>query len=173
MARSTKDQALIEKLRQQLSIANRIKQAAIDCPKSWGEILDELIWDRQMPDDGQGNPVPIDGARLFEFIARFPHYTRELQDYVERWNRGFERSLTPAEREALDLSPGDAQTAAALMRTLKWAQRIEAAETQSAVRAAALTEVAKVLMAGALTPNRVAEMLITIHCALSQKGAPE
>lgn len=173
MARSTRDQALIEKLRQQLSIANRIKQAAIDCPKPWGEILNELIWDREMPDDGQGNPVPIDADRLSEFAARFPHYAHELRDYVERWNRGFERALTPAEREALDLSPEEPQNVAALMRTLKWAQRIEAAETQSAVRATALADVAKVLMSGALTPSRVAEMLVTIHHALSQKGAPQ
>ena len=36
----------IDTLRQKLRVAERVKQAAIDCTKSWDNIIDELVWER-------------------------------------------------------------------------------------------------------------------------------
>jgi len=113
----------IDSLRQQLRVAERIKQAAIDCTKSWDNILDELVWQRPNID---AHEIPAD--YLQTMIARYPHYADDLIDFAKRWNS--DKPLSDEELDDMEIDEESMKrSAASCLMMLKWSMRIRKAET--------------------------------------------
>ena len=91
----------IDSLRQQLRVANRIKQAAIDCTKSWDNVQDELVWERQ---DLDAHEIPAEHVQTM--IARYPHYAADITDFATRWNA--DKPLTDAELADMEIDEEEA-----------------------------------------------------------------
>lgn len=114
----------IDSLRQQLRVAERVKQAAIDCTKSWDTIVGELVWERP---DIDAHEIPAD--HLHTMIARYPHHAEALTDFAKRWNS--DKPLSDAELADIEVDEGELKrSTASCLLMLKWAMRIRKAETE-------------------------------------------
>lgn len=108
----------IDSLRQKLRIAERVKQAAIDCTKSLDTVLDELVWERQ---DLDAHEIPAE--HLQTMIARYPHYADDLRDFTNRWNA--DKPLTDEELEDMEVDEEEVKrSTASCMRMIKWSMMI-------------------------------------------------
>lgn len=112
----------VDILRQKLRVAERVKQAAIDCTKSWDNILDELVWERP---DIDAHEIPAD--YLSAMIARYPHHAEALADFAKRWNS--DKPIPDEELADMEIDEESVKrsTASCLMM-LKWSTRIRNAE---------------------------------------------
>lgn len=112
----------VDILRQKLRVAERVKQAAIDCTKSWDNILDELVWERP---DIDAHEIPAD--YLSAMIARYPHHAEALADFAKRWNS--DKPIPDEELADMEIDEESVKrsTASCLMM-LKWSTRIRDAE---------------------------------------------
>lgn len=114
----------VDSLRQQLRVAERVKQAAIDCTKSWDTILDELVWERP---DIDAHEIPAD--HLQTMIARYPHHAEALAEFAARWNA--DKPLSDEELNSMEVDEESVkQSTARCLLMLKWAMRIRNAETE-------------------------------------------
>lgn len=147
----------IDSLRQQLRVANRIKQAAIDCTKSWDNVQDELVWERQ---DLDAHEIPAEHVQTM--IARYPHYAADITDFATRWNA--DKPLTDAELADMEIDEEAVKrsTASCLMM-LKWSTRIRKAEQTRDELAAALAARNKQLGV-ACTTHDLTHALACGHC---------
>lgn len=112
----------IDTLKQKLRVAERIKQAAIDCTKSWDNILDELVWEQP---DIDAHEIPA--SYLHAMIVRYPHYAERLRDFVKRWNS--DKPLSDEELADMEVDEESVKrTTASCLMMLKWSTRIRNAE---------------------------------------------
>ena len=124
----------VDTLRQKLRVAERVKQAAIDCTKSWDNILDELVWERP---DIDAHEIPAD--YLQTMIARYPHHAEALIDFAKRWNS--DKPLSDEELVDMEIDEESLKrTTASCLMMLRWSMRIRKAEAE---RDDALAEAAK------------------------------
>ena len=124
MTEQIKTTETMDTLRQKLRVAERIKQAAIDCTKSWDNILDELVWERP---DIDAHEIPAD--YLQTMIARYPHHAEALADFATRWNS--DKPISDEELADMEIDEESVKrsTASCLMM-LKWSTRIRKAEAE-------------------------------------------
>lgn len=114
----------VDSLRQMLRVAERVKQAAIDCTKSWDTILDELVWERQ---DLDAHEIPAD--HLQTMIARYPHHAEALTEFAARWNA--DKPLSDEELASMEVDEESVKRSTAqCLLMLKWADRIRNAERE-------------------------------------------
>lgn len=124
MSEQTKTPETMDTLRQKLRVAERIKQAAIDCTKSWDNILDELVWERP---DIDAHEIPAE--HLQTMIARYPHYASDLTDFAKRWNS--DKPLSDDELNDIEVDEKEVKRSmASCLLMLKWAMRIRKAEAE-------------------------------------------
>lgn len=124
----------IDSLRQKLRVAERVKQAAIDCTKSLDTILDELVWERQ---DLDAHEIP--SAHLQTMIARYPHHAEALAEFAARWNA--DKPLSDEELNSMEVDEEEAKRSTArCLLMLKWAMRIKKSESALAARDARIAE---------------------------------
>lgn len=131
----------IDKLRCELKVQKRITQAAIDSNARWEDVTDCLIWDRS-EEEYEG---PITAAQESKVIAKYPHFTADIKEWVKQWNST--PRLTDEMLAAIEVDESEIEMT--VMRTMQMLNFYTKLRKIEAERDAALAELAR------LRDNRV------------------